>query len=96
MGIYDAWRKDGGPTLYPSLKSAVTADVLEVGFIFAFVIVAFSFFIILPGFRGKEVSFLQFYKYVIKSVQDYVVFCCSCCCRRFLLLLLLLLLLTMF
>ena len=32
------------------------ADILESGLIYAFVILAFSFFIILPGIRGKEVN----------------------------------------
>ena len=55
MGLYEGWRKDGGPTLYGPLKTAVTADVLEAGFIYATAILAFSLIIALPGVRGKQV-----------------------------------------
>lgn len=55
-GWYDGWRHDGFPALYPALKTAVTADVLEVGLIFVAVILAFSLFIIIPGFRKSEVT----------------------------------------
>lgn len=55
MGVpYSALREKGGPTGYPSNKTSVTADVTEMGFVAAFVILAISFFIILPGFRGKQ------------------------------------------
>lgn len=57
MALYDGWRKDGGPTLYGPLKTAVTADVLEAGFIFAIVILAFSLLLILPGIRGRQKIF---------------------------------------
>ena len=56
MGFFDGWRKNHGPTLYGSLKTAVTSDVLEAGLIYCGVILAFSFFIVLPGFKGKQVS----------------------------------------
>ncbi|XP_038078575.1 dual oxidase maturation factor 1-like isoform X2 [Patiria miniata] len=55
MGIpYSALRVKGTPTQYASNKTAVTADVTEMGFVFAFLIIAFSFLIILPGIRGKQ------------------------------------------
>ena len=44
------------PALFPSMKTPVTVDVLEVGLILAFVMLAFCFYIVLPGIRGKEVS----------------------------------------
>lgn len=53
---YSAFRTNGGPTTYGPLKTAVTADVLEAGFIFAAVILAFSLLLILPGFNGRQVS----------------------------------------
>ena len=53
---YDAFRENGGPTLYDSNKTPVTVDVLEIGLIFAIAILTFSFIIILPGFKGKAVS----------------------------------------
>ncbi|XP_035666958.1 dual oxidase maturation factor 1-like isoform X1 [Branchiostoma floridae] len=54
MGFFDFNRVDGGPTLYASNKTAVTVDVLEIGFIFAICILAFSFLVILPGVRGMQ------------------------------------------
>ena len=56
MGIpYSALREGGAQTQYGPNKTAVTADVTEAGFIFAFIIIALSFFIILPGIRGSQV-----------------------------------------
>lgn len=55
-GLFDAFRSNGAPTYYDSNKTPFMADILESGLIYAFVIVAFSFFIILPGIRGKEVN----------------------------------------
>lgn len=43
------------PTRYDELKTPVTVDVLEAGLILAFVMLAFCFYIVLPGIRGKEV-----------------------------------------
>lgn len=57
-GLFDAFRVNGGPTIYPPLKTAWQADILESGLIFAFCILAFSFYIILPGVRGKEKFFM--------------------------------------
>jgi dual oxidase maturation factor 2/dual oxidase maturation factor 1 len=44
------------PTRYGEAKTPVTEDVLQIGLIFAFAIIAVSFIIILPGIRGTEVS----------------------------------------
>ena len=44
------------PTLYDPLKTPVTEDVLLIGLIFAFAIIAASFIVIIPGIRGWEVS----------------------------------------
>ena len=57
---YEAFRKDGGPTLYPSNKTPVTADVTEWGFIYAAIILAISLLVILPGARGKSVCMCLF------------------------------------
>ncbi|XP_071793939.1 dual oxidase maturation factor 1-like isoform X1 [Asterias amurensis] len=55
MGVpYSALREGGAQTQYGPNKTAVTADVTEAGFIFAFIIIALSFFIILPGIRGSQ------------------------------------------
>jgi len=53
-GLYDGWRHVPFPTMYDAMQTAVTADVLEIGLIYAAVIIAFSFLIILPGFRKSE------------------------------------------
>ncbi|XP_078487801.1 dual oxidase maturation factor 1-like [Ciona intestinalis] len=50
--IFDAWRSNGGPTQHPAMPTAVTSDVLEIGFVFAFCILAFSFVLIIPGYKG--------------------------------------------
>jgi len=50
--LYGGWRTKPFPTLYPSNKTPVTADVLESGFIFAACILAISFLVVLPGVRG--------------------------------------------
>lgn len=57
MGLYDTFRFNGGPTLYGPNKTAVTADVLEIGFIFAALILFVSLIIVLPSVRGKEIVF---------------------------------------
>ncbi|XP_061171546.1 dual oxidase maturation factor 1-like isoform X2 [Saccostrea echinata] len=57
-GLFDALRSNGAPTYYDSDKTPFMADILESGLIYAFVILAFSFFIILPGIRGKERIFV--------------------------------------
>lgn len=64
---YDAWRVNGGPTQHAPNSTAVTADVLEVGFIFAFCILAFSFALIVPGYRGWTVS-----AYIVLSVFIFI------------------------
>ena len=55
MGLYDAFRDKPFQTAYGENKTAVTVDVLEVGLILAFVLLALSFLVVLPGFRHKEV-----------------------------------------
>ena len=56
MGLYDAWRVNGGPTQHPPNPTPVTADVLETGFIFAIAVLAFCFALVVPGYRGWSVS----------------------------------------
>ena len=59
IGVKDmgnSFRRQPGPTLYDELKTPVTEDVLQVGLLFAFAIIAFSFILIIPGIRGNEVS----------------------------------------
>lgn len=55
-GAFTAFRSNGAPTYYGSNKTPFMADILESGLIYAFVIVTFSFYVILPGIRGNEVS----------------------------------------
>ena len=57
MGIFDAFRSKPGPTLYDSNKTAVTADVLEIGFIYASIILFVSLVAVTPGLKGKDCTF---------------------------------------
>lgn len=50
----NAFRLQPGPALYPENKTPVTEDLLEVGLLWAFGTVAFSFILIIPGIRGWE------------------------------------------
>jgi hypothetical protein len=54
--FFDSARREGFPTQFPENKTSVTVDVLETGFILAFVMLVFCFYMIIPGFRGKYVS----------------------------------------
>lgn len=53
-GLYQAFRVNGAPTFYPPLKTPVEADLVVAGLIFCFAILAASFFVVLPGIRGRE------------------------------------------
>ncbi|KAL3875856.1 hypothetical protein ACJMK2_033767 [Sinanodonta woodiana] len=55
--LYSAFRTNGGPTLYPEIKTAWQADILGSGLIYAFCILAVSFIVIIPGIKGKESVF---------------------------------------
>ncbi|PSN41138.1 hypothetical protein C0J52_05203 [Blattella germanica] len=57
-GFFDSARKEGFPTMFPEDKTAVTADVLETGFIVAFVMLVLCFYLVIPGFRGNYQIFL--------------------------------------
>lgn len=63
-GFFDGWRHVPFPTQYKANFTPVTADVLEAGLIYATVILAFSFLLILPGFRKSE-RFTAFVRIVI-------------------------------
>ena len=60
MGLYDTFRTKPYPTHYGPNKTAVTVDVLEAGLALAFVLLAFCFLLVLPGFKRKEVCYLHF------------------------------------
>ncbi|XP_015602556.1 dual oxidase maturation factor 1 [Cephus cinctus] len=53
-GYFDFGRSEGFPTQYPENKTAVTVDVLETGFMLAFVIIATAYYIITPGYSQKR------------------------------------------
>jgi len=55
-GFFSFARTEGFPTQFPASKTPVTVDVLEGGFILAFVMLILCYYIIIPGFRGKYVS----------------------------------------
>ena len=52
----NSFRMQPAPTLYGENKTPVTEDVTEIGIIFAFCIIVFSFVLIIPGIRGMEVT----------------------------------------
>lgn len=52
----NSFRQQPAPALYGENKTPVTEDLLEVGLLVAFGMIAFSFIIIIPGIRGWEVS----------------------------------------
>ena len=52
----NALRSQPFPALYGDNKTPVTEDVVEVGILVSFAIIAFSFLLIIPGIRGWEVS----------------------------------------
>ncbi|XP_049791674.1 dual oxidase maturation factor 1-like isoform X3 [Schistocerca nitens] len=54
MSWFNFHRIHGFPTQYEESKTAVTADVLEAGLILSFVILAISFYLVIPGYKGKE------------------------------------------
>ena len=63
-GWFDAFRHDGGPTLYDRAnRTAVTGDVPTITFCVIFITLFVAFLIVLPGMR-KEVSdfFLQLFR----------------------------------
>lgn len=55
VGMGNSFRQQPGPTLYGENKTPVTEDVLEIGLVVAFAMIAFSFILIIPGIRGWEV-----------------------------------------
>lgn len=50
----NSFRPQPLPAYYPDNKTPVSEDLLEVGLLVAFGMIAFSFFIIVPGIRGME------------------------------------------
>jgi len=55
-GFFDEFRVGNFPTLYRSIKTSESSDILLAGFIFAAVIVVFSVLLIVPGVRRWHVS----------------------------------------
>ena len=55
-GFFDGFRVGNFPTLYPSIKTSESSDILLAGFIFAAVILVFSLLLIVPGVRRWHVS----------------------------------------
>lgn len=70
---YSALRNEGYPAYYAPLKTAVTVDVLEIGFIAAWVVVILSFIPIIPGIRGWQRWFatIRFFigSYILLSIM---------------------------
>ncbi|CAD5124033.1 DgyrCDS12337 [Dimorphilus gyrociliatus] len=55
MGWYDGWRDKPFPTLYGEKKTAVTEDILFIGFVYAICVISFSIALIIPGYPSKEI-----------------------------------------
>ena len=55
-GFFSAFRYGNFPTLYPSIKTSESSDILLAGLIFAAVILVFSLLLIVPGVRRWHVS----------------------------------------
>ena len=53
----NSFRRQPQGSMYPDNKTPVTEDLLEVGLLFAFGILAFAFIVIIPGIRGIEVKY---------------------------------------
>ena len=51
----NALRRQPFPVVYEPMKTPVGEDVVQVGILVAFGIIAFSFLLIVPGIRGMEV-----------------------------------------
>ena len=52
----NALRRQPFPVVYEPMKTPVGEDVVQVGILVAFGIIAFSFLLIVPGIRGMEVN----------------------------------------
>ncbi len=52
----NSFRPQPLPTIYPANPTPFASDLLEVGILVAFAMIAFSFIVIIPGIRGWEVS----------------------------------------
>ena len=55
-GFFSGFRVGNFPTLYPSIKTSESSDILIAGLIFAAVILVFSLLLIIPGVRRWQVS----------------------------------------
>ena len=75
-GFFNAFRTNGAPTYYGPNQTPWETDIVEAGFIFAFVILAISFFVVLPGIRGKEVSIRS---WNINVIKRFLTLICKCC-----------------
>lgn len=62
---YHGLRAELGPGQYPRSKTAVSADIIEAGFIFAAIILFISFMAILPGIRGLKNRLFSFVRITV-------------------------------
>ncbi|XP_063244374.1 dual oxidase maturation factor 1-like isoform X2 [Bacillus rossius redtenbacheri] len=75
--LFDYARPKGFPTTYPELKTAVTVDVLEAGFILAFVILATCLYLIMPGIKGGSYRWNVFIRITLKIIVGAVLMVCN-------------------
>lgn len=60
LNMGNSFRPQPGPAVYGENKTPVTSDLLQVGLLVAFAMIAFSFLLILPGIRGSEVCSVHY------------------------------------
>lgn len=55
-GTFQAFREPGRPTYYGENRWPVTADTVVYGILYAFLGITFSFYVVIIGIRGIDVS----------------------------------------
>nr|CAD7401820.1 unnamed protein product [Timema poppensis] len=70
-------RTEGFPTMYSENATPVTVDVLEIGFIVSFVILAISFIVVMPGTRSKLYRWNVFVRVAVGLLTGIVSMLCN-------------------
>ncbi|XP_014669691.1 PREDICTED: dual oxidase maturation factor 1-like [Priapulus caudatus] len=74
-GWFDAFRSEGGPTLYGENRTSVTQDALLVALYILFIMFMFAFLIILPGIRKER--FKTFFAVTVSLFVGTVILVCT-------------------
>ncbi|XP_054713754.1 dual oxidase maturation factor 1-like [Uloborus diversus] len=67
-GTFQALREHGRPTYYAENRWPVTADTVVYGILYGFLAIAFSFYVIIIGIRGKE----QLYVFIRVTISLFI------------------------